>query len=160
MDQDLLTLSSAVGKALAAQGLTISTAESCTGGLLSHVLTAISGSSDYFMGGVVAYSNAIKEKALGVETHTLVSYGAVSEQTAREMAEGIRTKFGTDVGLSTTGVAGPTGGSPSKPVGLVWMGISTPGETKAFAGHFNGDRLAIMHSTVVEILTQLLKTLD
>lgn len=160
MDHDLLSLSSAVGKALAAQQLTISTAESCTGGLLSHVLTGISGSSDYFVGGVVSYSNAIKEKALGVETNTLVSYGAVSEQTAREMADGVRKRFGADIGLSTTGVAGPTGGTPSKPVGLVWMGISTPGETMAFACHFKGDRLAIMHSTVVEILTQLLSMLE
>ncbi len=160
MDQDLLSLSSSVGKALVAQKLTISTAESCTGGLLCQVLTGISGSSAYFMGGVVAYSNGIKEKMLGVEVKTLQAYGAVSEPTVREMADGVRISFGTDIGLSTTGVAGPTGGTPSKPVGLVWMGISTPGKTTSFACHFRGERLEIMRSTVIEILTNLLNDLN
>ena len=90
MDQDLLSLSSLIGSAMLNHDYTISTAESCTGGLLSHVLTGISGSSDYFMGGVVAYSNVIKEQVLGVQAKTLQAYGAVSEQTAREMAVGIR----------------------------------------------------------------------
>ena len=156
MDQELLSLSSAVSKTLLAHKLTISTAESCTGGLLSHVLTGISGSSAYFIGGVVAYSNVIKEMVLGVELKTIQAYGAVSEQTAREMADGIRVRFGTDIGLSTTGVAGPTGGTPSKPVGLVWMGISTPGKTTTFEGHFKGERLEIMRSTVIALLTHLL----
>lgn len=160
MDQDLLSLTFSVAKALVAQNLTISTAESCTGGLLSHVLTGTSGSSSYFVGGVVAYSNTIKEKILGVEAETLQAYGAVSEQTAQEMADGIRVRFGTDIGLSTTGVAGPTGGTPSKPVGLVWMGISTPGKTKTFECHFKGERLEIMHSTVIEILRNLLNYLN
>ena len=159
MDQDLLSLSSLIGSAMLNHGYTISTAESCTGGLLSHVLTGISGSSDYFMGGVVAYSNVIKEQVLGVQAKTLQAYGAVSEQTAREMAVGIRVKFGTDIGLSTTGVAGPTGGTLDKPVGLVWMGISISGKTDAFECHFAGGRLEIMRSTVIEILTYLLDDL-
>jgi PncC family amidohydrolase len=159
MDQALLTLSSSIGSALLDRDYTISTAESCTGGLLSHVLTGISGSSTYFIGGVVAYSNAIKEQVLGVRAETLQQYGAVSEQTAREMADGIRKKFGTDIGLSTTGVAGPTGGTHDKPVGLVWMGISTPTVTHAFECRFNGERLGIMRSAVIEILTCLLSEL-
>ena len=156
MDKELQTLSQTVGNALLDQNYWISTAESCTGGLLSHVLIANSGSSAYFKGGIVAYSNEIKEKVLGVQAATLQAYGAVSEQTAREMAEGIREKFGTDIGLSTTGIAGPKGGTPDKPIGLVWMGISTSGHTMTFECHFKGERLDIMRSTVIEILTFLL----
>jgi PncC family amidohydrolase len=156
MEQTLLTLSSSVGEALTRHGFTISTAESCTGGLLSHVITAVSGSSAYFVGGVVAYSNAIKAEVLGVRSSTLEAFGAVSEQTACEMAEGIRAKFGTDVGLSTTGIAGPTGGTPQKPVGLVWIAISTAGATRAFECHFSGERLEIMRQTVIEVLSRTL----
>ena len=158
MDPTLLSLSNSVGNILLEQGLTISTAESCTGGLLSHALTARSGSSAYFMGGVVAYSNAIKERILGVQPETLLAYGAVSKQTAREMADGVRLKFETDIGLSTTGIAGPTGGTPEKPVGLVWIGISTPGGTRAFECQFEGGRLDIMRSTVFEVLNRLIDT--
>jgi nicotinamide-nucleotide amidase len=156
MDETLLFLSTMLGKNLVNQGLTISCAESCTGGLLSHVITAISGSSAYFMGGVVAYSNAAKEALLDVHPMTLQEYGAVSEKTACEMAAGVRKRFGTDLGISTTGIAGPTGGTPEKPVGLVWMGISGRERTFAFSGNFDGDRLAVMDSTVTEILMRLL----
>ena len=160
MDQTLLALSTSVGSALMARSYTISTAESCTGGLLSHVLTGISGSSAYFMGGVVAYSNAVKVEVLGVREKTLQAYGAVSEQTACEMAEGIRTRFNTDISLSTTGIAGPTGGTPEKPVGLVWIGISTPGGTHAFKCHFPGNRLDVIRSTVVEVLSRTIEELN
>ena len=156
MEQTLLSLSAEVGSVLLDHGYTISTAESCTGGLLSHILTGISGSSAYFMGGVVAYSNQIKVQVLGVRTDTLIEHGAVSEQTAREMAQGIRNQFNTDIGLSTAGIAGPTGGTADKPVGLVWIGISTPDGTLAFECHFEGNRLMVMHSTVMEILTRLI----
>jgi PncC family amidohydrolase len=159
MEQALLSLSSEVGSALVDHGFTISVAESCTGGLLSHTLTGISGSSAYFMGGVVAYSNQIKEQVLGVKTGTLIEHGAVSEQTACEMAEGIRNQFKTDIGLSTTGIAGPTGGTAEKPVGLVWIGISTSVATQAFECYFIGDRLEVMRRTVMEILTRLLTQL-
>jgi PncC family amidohydrolase len=159
MEQNLLSLSAEVGSVLLARGYTISTAESCTGGLLSHTLTGISGSSAYFMGGVVAYSNQIKEQALGVQEQTLIEFGAVSEQTACEMADGIRNQFNTDIGLSTTGIAGPTGGTADKPVGLVWIGISTPDGTQAFECHFEGDRLEVMRSTVMALLTRLLTQL-
>jgi len=159
MDRELETLSANIGKILVEKGWTISTAESCTGGLLSHVLTGVSGSSSYFIGGVVAYSNRIKENILGVESKTLAQHGAVSEETALEMAAGIREKFNTDFGLSTTGIAGPTGGTPTKPVGLVWMGISTPAGNQAFEGHFSGGREGIKNSTVKEILTRLIREL-
>ena len=155
MDKELETLSANIGGILSERGWTISTAESCTGGLLSHVLTGVSGSSSYFIGGVVAYSNRIKESVLRVESKTLEQHGAVSQETALEMAAGIREKFNTDIGLSTTGIAGPTGGTPEKPVGLVWMGISTPAGTRAFEGHFSDGREGIKNSTVLEILTQL-----
>jgi len=160
MEHDLQTLSARIGKALADRPLTVSTAESCTGGLLSHILTGVSGSSQYFIGGVVAYSNQIKEKVLGVRNKTLLEHGAVSEATAREMASGIRERFNTDIGLSTTGVAGPTGGTPSKPVGLVWIGISTHKATRAFEYHFEGSRDEVKVSTVSEVLTRLLELLN
>ena len=159
MDQELINLSSAIGEHLITQGMTISAAESCTGGLLSHVLTAVSGSSKYFIGGIVAYSNPIKQKFLGVKPETLLKYGAVSTQTAREMADGIRQKFQTNIGLSTTGIAGPTGGTPEKPVGLVWIGISTSQKTTTYECHFNGNREGVQYSTVREILSRLLADL-
>lgn len=159
MDKALETLSADIGKILTEKGFSLSTAESCTGGLLSHVLTGVSGSSSYFIGGVVAYSNPIKESILGVDSNTLAQHGAVSQETAIEMAAGIREKFKTDFGLSTTGIAGPTGGTPTKPVGLVWMGISSPAGTQAFEGHFSGGREGIKNSTVQEILSRLIKSL-
>jgi PncC family amidohydrolase len=157
MKTDLKRLSTRVGELLTKSNQTISTAESCTGGLLSHVLTGVSGSSQYFIGGVVAYSNQIKEAVLGVSSTTLESFGAVSEQTAREMAEGIRQKFNTDIGLSTTGIAGPTGGTPNKPVGLVWIGISTPSKSNAHECHFDADRDGVKNRTVELLLKVLIE---
>ena len=159
MDQELIKLSGRVGSLLAERALTISTAESCTGGLLSHTLTAISGSSTYFMGGVVAYSNQIKEDLLGVQRQTLDTQGAVSQQTAHEMAAGVRMRFKTQIGLSTTGIAGPTGATATKPVGLVYLGISMAETTRTYACQFSGDRLQVIHSSVVEILSRLLDLL-
>ncbi len=159
MDQELLNLSSELGELLINQRLSIAVSKSCTGGLLSHVLTAVSGSSTYFIGGIVAYSNPIKEKFLGVKSETLLNFGAVSSQTAKEMAEGIRHRFQTDIGLSTTGIAGPTGGTPEKPVGLVWIGISTSQKTSTFECHFNGNREGVQYSTVREILSRVIADL-
>ena len=156
MKPELEVLSSQVGNELSRTQQTIAAAESCTGGLLSHVLTSVSGSSGYFIGGVVAYSNQVKESILGVQPETLQTFGAVSEQTACEMAEGVRRKLGTDVGLSTTGIAGPTGGTPEKPVGLVWVGISTAEGTAAFACRFDADREGVKTLTVENLLTRLL----
>ena len=157
MDPKLIELACQVNLIFTEKPLKIATAESCTGGLLSHLLTSISGASTYFLGGVVAYSNQIKEKVLGVQEHTLLLHGAVSEQCAQEMADGIRTKFRADIGLSTTGIAGPTGGTPEKPVGLVWIGISTAEITKTFNYNFSGTREEVMKGTVTKILTYLIK---
>ena len=115
---------------------TISTAESCTGGRLAAALNAQSGSSAYYMGSVVAYDNTIKEQVLGVKHSTLEKYGAVSEQTVREMAEGIRALMNTDYAIATSGIAGPTGGTPDKPVGTVWIAWATPDGTTAECYHF------------------------
>jgi nicotinamide-nucleotide amidase len=157
MDTDLIKLSSQVGELLTHKNLTIATAESCTGGLLSHVLTGVSGSSQYFIGGVVAYSNRIKESLLGVKPETLNVFGAVSEKTAREMAEGVRQRLKTEIGLSTTGVAGPTGGTPEKPVGLVWIGISTHDRTSVYECHFDADREGVKKLTVERLLSLLIE---
>jgi len=120
-----------VAKLLLAQGKTIATAESCTGGLVAHSLTTIAGASKYFLGSAVVYSNAAKADILGVNPDTIEEFGAVSEETARQMAEFARQKFKTSIGIATTGVAGPDGGTPEKPVGTVWIayadenGVST-----------------------------------
>lgn len=118
------SMESTVADLLLGKKLTVSVAESCTGGLVSHKLTNVPGSSSYFDGGVVAYSNEAKIKILGVPEETIQDHGAVSPETAVAMAEGVRRMRGTDIGLSTTGIAGPGGGTPSKPVGLVYIGYS------------------------------------
>ncbi|KAA0207563.1 competence/damage-inducible protein A [Ignavibacteria bacterium CHB1] len=112
-----------IGNLLRSLGKTISVAESCTGGMISEKIVSVAGSSDYYLGGVCAYSNESKVKILGVNEETIKSFGAVSEQTAKEMAIGCLKKFGTDFAISTTGIAGPTGGSDEKPIGLVWIGF-------------------------------------
>lgn len=117
-----LTLSEAVGSVLREKGMTIATAESCTGGLLSSSLTDIPGSSDYMIGGVIAYANRAKVAELAVDEQVLARYGAVSMQVALQMAKNVAEKFGADIGISTTGIAGPGGGTEEKPVGTVWIG--------------------------------------
>lgn len=117
-------LENEVGELLRSQGLTLAVAESCTGGLLGHRLTNVAGSSDYFVGGVVAYSYEAKERVLNVRHGTLYDFGAVSEQTALEMARGVRRLLSSDVALSVTGIAGPGGGMPGKPVGLAYVALS------------------------------------
>lgn len=123
-----------------ARSLTIGVAESCTGGLLGARLTAISGSSDVLRGGVIAYHNDIKMELLGVQRSTLVEHGAVSEEVAREMAAGVRRTTGTNIGLAITGVAGPTGGTPEKPVGTVWMAVNIDDESHTALHRMWGDR--------------------
>jgi PncC family amidohydrolase len=113
-----------VGRLLAERKLKLATAESCTGGLVGHRLTEVPGSSAYYEGGIVAYSYEAKERLLGVHHDTLYEHGAVSAETALEMARGVRRKLGTDIGISITGIAGPTGGLPGKPVGLVYIALS------------------------------------
>ena len=119
----------AVGLAME-KGATFAAAESCTGGLIGHRITEVSGSSKAFLGGVVAYSNDVKQKGLGVQSSTLEKYGAVSAETAEEMAEYVLSKFQADYGLSVTGIAGPTGGTEDKPVGIVYIGLAKKGTVK------------------------------
>ncbi len=109
---------------------TLATAESCTGGLIAHLVTAIPGISSYYLGGAVTYSNESKTVILGVPADLIATHGAVSPEVAAAMAEGVRTRLGATIGISTTGVAGPGGGTPEKPVGLVYLGLSTSAGTQ------------------------------
>jgi PncC family amidohydrolase len=111
------------------RGLTVATAESCTGGLVAHLLTEVPGSSAYLRGAIVAYADDVKHAELGVSTEVLDAHGAVSAQVALAMAEGVRTRLGTTLGVAVTGIAGPDGGSSAKPVGLVYVAVSGAGET-------------------------------
>jgi PncC family amidohydrolase len=122
----MVDLAAAVLQALRDRGWTLATAESCTGGLLGDTLTDVAGSSDGYLGGVIAYSNAVKIAHLGVPELVLNTVGAVSAETAQAMAVGVRTRFNATVGLSTTGIAGPGGATPGKPVGLVYLGLALP----------------------------------
>jgi len=135
--------------------LTIATAESCTGGLIAHTLTNISGSSAYFDRGVVSYSNRAKIELLHVPKQLLETHGAVSEPVAQAMAEGIRTNAQVDLGVATTGIAGPTGGTKEKPVGLVYIAVATSQKTQVKRCHFHGTRLQNKHSTLLEALHML-----
>ncbi len=118
------TMEVAAGRALREKGATVAVAESCTGGLVASRITDVSGASDYMLGGVVAYANEIKQRLLGVPAEVLAEFGAVSEQTARAMAVGVRELYGADYGVATTGIAGPTGGTEEKPVGLVYVAVA------------------------------------
>ncbi|MBM4275046.1 MAG: competence/damage-inducible protein A [Deltaproteobacteria bacterium] len=148
-----------VGRLLRAQGLTLAVAESCTGGLIGHRVTNISGSSDYFRGGVVSYSNEAKMDLLRVPEETLGAHGAVSAETAVAMAEGVKKVFRADVGLSVTGIAGPTGGSPEKPVGTVYIGLVTPRGVEWFHYLFHGNREEIKVLSAQMALDRLRKEL-
>jgi len=130
------------GQALAQRNLTLAVAESCTGGLIGHRLTNVPGSSSYFLGGIISYSYDAKERLLGVSHATLYDFGAVSEQTAREMAHGARRALGADIGLAVTGIAGPGGAMPGKPVGLTWIALSARDADQALSFIWKGDREA------------------
>ncbi len=149
-------LATATVTALQKRHLHVATAESCTGGLLAKSITDIAGASAVFDGGVVTYANAMKERMIGVSAKTLQTDGAVSAQTAREMADGVRCLVGADIGISTTGLAGPGGATPTKPVGLVFIGISTAQKTGAVECRFAGDRAHIRHLAVLRALSMVL----
>lgn len=136
-------LAQVVLAACRARGASIAVAESCTGGLLGARLTSISGSSDVFVGGVIAYDNAVKERQLGVDPALIERVGVVSEEVARAMAFGVRRLLGTSIGIGITGIAGPDGGTPDKPVGLVWIAVDLGESTRAFGGRFFGDRAEV-----------------
>ncbi len=133
-------LARTVGDVLRARGWTLAVAESCTGGLLGHLITDVAGSSDYFVGGVIAYSNAAKQELLGVRTATLAQYGAVSEPAAREMAARARHLLRADVALAVTGIAGPGGGTLEKPVGLVYIALDAADRRECRRYVWDGDR--------------------
>ncbi|MBL8133673.1 MAG: CinA family protein [Anaerolineae bacterium] len=147
-----------LGALLLALGWTVCTAESCTGGLVAHRLTNIAGSSAYVLGGVVTYSNAAKEKLIGVRRETLIAYGAVSEQTACEMAEGARALFDADLAVSITGIAGPGGGTPEKPVGLTYIGLAQRGAAAQARRHvWEFDRVGNKNASAEAALAWLLE---
>lgn len=141
------------------QKLTIATAESCTGGLIGHTFTNVSGSSEYFDRGIISYSNKAKIELLGVSESLLEEYGAVSEEVAKTMAENIRKRSDVDIGISTTGIAGPLGGTKEKPVGLVYIGVSTEKDNIVKKFIFTGDRIQNKESTCNVALNMLLEIL-
>ena len=147
-----MKLEEEIGKLLKEKKLTISIAESCTGGFIQKLITDVPGSSEYFLGGVVAYSNLLKQKLLNVSPQTLITYGAVSEKTACELARGVREITGADIGVSTTGIAGPTGGTSEKPVGLVYIGVCTEKTLAAHKFLFKGTRQQIREQTANKAL--------
>ncbi len=140
--------------------ITVATAESCTAGMLAARFGDVSGVSEIFSEGFVTYSNYAKEKNLGVPHSLLEKHGAVSEEVAQAMAEGVCKVTGASLGLSTTGIAGPTGGTDKKPVGLVYMGVCLNGKTSVIKKVFKGDRLFVRSSTVEEIFAHLKKVLQ
>jgi nicotinamide-nucleotide amidase len=152
------TLSQLAGRSVRAKGWRLAVAESCTGGLIAQQLTS-SPASDYFIGGAVAYANTAKTKLLGVSEDTLRGHGAVSAEVAAEMAEGARRAFSADVALSVTGIAGPTGASPNKPVGLVHWAVAHPNGTVVEHRVFSGDRIQIQQQAASAALDLLRRTL-
>lgn len=142
-----LNLSEELGHKLRARGWTCATAESCTGGGVALGITSIPGSSDYMVGGIVAYSNEVKISALDVSPDTLTRVGAVSAECAGEMATGVRARFGVDIGISTTGIAGPGGATSRKPVGLVYIAVGTPYRIEVRELRLSGDRGTIMRDS-------------
>ncbi|MFZ0534030.1 MAG: CinA family protein [Anaerolineales bacterium] len=154
------TLEVLVGELLRGRGLRLAIAESCTGGLIGHLLTNVAGASTYYMGSVTAYAYEAKVRLLGVSWDTLEKYGAVSSETVIEMARGIRLALSADIGLSVSGIAGPAGGTPEKPVGTTWIGLSSPKEEVTRGFLFQGDRLAIKKQAAQATLNLLVEHLQ
>lgn len=154
------TLESAIGEILKATGKTLSTAESCTGGMISSLVTSVPGSSEYFLGSVTSYANSVKENVLGVPSKIIEEYGAVSSECVSAMAEGVRRLTGSDYSVATSGIAGPGGGSDQKPVGAVWIGVSSHMGTETFSLRFNSDRkrnIERFSSSALHILLKRIK---
>ena len=153
--EDWKTIEEVVGERLAAAGQTVATAESCTGGSIAALLTRVPGSSRYVLGGIVAYANDVKMRNLGVNEADLLMHGAVSEPVVRAMARGARTRFGSDWGVASSGVAGPDGGSAEKPVGTVWLAVSGPGVEWAGRFQMGDNRERTVRKSVLEVLNRL-----
>lgn len=158
--EDCETLPELVHHTMTANSHTLATAESCTGGAIASRITALSGASAYFRGGIVAYSNEVKECALGVQHNVLEQYGAVSEETVRQMAEGARLRLGADYAIATSGIAGPNGGTPDKPVGTVWIAVAGPKGTETRLKKFGDDRLRTIDRTCNEAFAMLIKAMN
>ncbi len=158
--EDLETLPELVAYTMKRHHATLATAESCTGGALASQLTAMAGASEYYRGGVVAYSNEVKECALGVSHQTLLDHGAVSEETVRQMAEGARSRLGSDYAVATTGIAGPSGGTPQKPVGTVWIAVASRQQTVARLLHFGDRRAQTIERTCNAVWSDLIKLVN
>ncbi|MEE9152234.1 MAG: CinA family protein [Thermoplasmata archaeon] len=156
MSEEEESLEKRLGDALRDNKLRIAVAESCTGGLISHRITNIPGSSDYFDRGVIVYSNTSKAQLLGVPKLIIDSFGAVSRETAKAMAEGIKKMSGSDLGLAVTGIAGPGGGTPNKPVGLVYIGLASLKPTMEKEFRFTGERYEIKNQASEEALKMVL----
>lgn len=148
-----------IGDLLRERNWKLAAAESCTGGLISHRVTNIPGSSDYYMGGVCVYAYEAKEWLLGVKHETITTHGAVSMETVVEMALGAKKVLGADVAISASGIAGPGGGLPNKPVGTVWFGLAAPDGVWAKVFVFPGDRIAVKEASAEEILQALVRYL-
>ena len=146
--------------ALLARRQTLATAESCTGGLVGAALTGLPGSSAWYLGGVVAYANELKIRLLGVPAEILAAHGAVSLETARAMAAGARAATGADFAVAITGIAGPAGGTPEKPVGLIYVGVAAPHGTAAFRHRFSGSRAEIRNAAAEAALRHLLAAIE
>ncbi len=149
-----------IGEKLRARGLRLALAESCTGGLVGHRLTNVPGSSTYYTGSVTAYAYEAKVRLLGVSWDTLEKKGAVSAETVSEMARGARRSLAADVGIAISGIAGPGGGTPAKPVGTVWMGLSAADGIWTREYHFDGDRLAVKQQAAEDALQLGIDYLD
>jgi len=156
---DTETFEQIIGKLLTAKGKTLATAESCTGGYLAHCITKVPGSSLYYKGSVIAYSNEIKENVLGVSKQTLLNHGAVSEETVKEMVENIRKKFNVDYSVAISGIAGPDSGTAEKPVGLVWIAVASTDETIVQKFQFGNIRMVNIKRAAVTALNLLRKML-
>lgn len=154
-----IELEVAIGRLLKEKGLTVSTAESCTGGYLAHQFTKVAGSSSYYWGSVITYDNSVKINQLGVRPETLDQFGAVSEETIIQMSENVRQNLGTDFGLATSGIAGPDGGLPDKPVGTIWIAVATKDKTYTQKLQLGGFREQNIHLTSINILNLLRKVL-
>jgi nicotinamide-nucleotide amidase len=139
--EDEVTLEMVIGKILKSGNKTLCTAESCTGGEIAHMITSVAGSSSYYQGSVIAYSNSVKTQLLGVHKETIDKYGAVSEQTVKEMAEGARKLFATDFALATSGIAGPDGGTEEKPAGTLWIAVASENGVVTEKRSFGNDRI-------------------
>ena len=159
MDDSAQDLEEKVGELLSQRGWTLAVAESCTGGLLGHRITNVSGSSAYFEGGIISYSNEAKEAVLGVPREILIEHGAVSRETALAMARGARRVLGTDLAVSVTGIAGPTGGTPEKPVGLAYIALAAEGAELCDKHVWQGDRAANKEQSAEAALKLILQYL-